>query len=363
MNMDYYQTLGVARDASEQDIKKSYRKLAHKYHPDKGGDEKKFKELNEAYQVLSNKQKRAQYDKFGRVFEGGAGGFDPSAAGFDFGSAWPGAGQGVEFDIGDLGEIFGDFFGGAQARKKNIKRGQDIQVDIEIALEHVLTGKEEKISLYKTAVCDRCHGSGAEPGSAVKECFTCRGTGEVQQVKKTFLGSFSRYTICPECKGEGTKPEKLCNVCKGEGRIKKEKQIKIFIPAGVDTNQVIKINREGQAGKRGGEPGDLYIRILVKKHSLFSRRGDDIFLSVPITFSQACLGDEIEIPTLEGKKIELKIPAGTESGKVLRLSKKGIPHFSGWGRGSMYVELIVKTPKKLSKKQKELLEQLKEEGV
>ncbi|MCK4781509.1 molecular chaperone DnaJ [Candidatus Parcubacteria bacterium] len=358
--MDYYQTLGVARDASEQDIKKAYRKLAHKYHPDKGGDEKKFKELNEAYQVLSSKQKRAQYDQFGRVFEGQAGGFDPGAAGFGFGQ---GAGQGVEFDMGDLGEIFGSFFSGDQARKKNIKRGQDIQVDIQITLEDVLTGKEKKVSLYKAAVCDRCQGSGAEPGSSVKECFTCRGAGEVQQIKKTFLGSFQRYTTCPECKGEGTKPEKLCNVCKGEGRIKKDKEIRISIPAGVDTNQVIKITGEGEAGKRGGNPGDLYIRILVKKHSAFKRSGDDIYHSAPISFSQACLGDKIEIPSLEGKKIELKIPDGTESGKVLRLSRKGIPHFSGWGRGSMYVELVIQTPQKLSKNQKQLLEQLKKEGI
>ena len=357
---DYYQTLGVSREASEQDIKKAYRKLAHKYHPDKGGDEKKFKELNEAYQVLSNKQKRAQYDKFGKVFEGGAGGSDPSAAGFGFGGN---TGQGVEFDIGDLGEIFGDFFGGGQDKKRNIKRGQDIQVDMQITLEDVLIGKEKKISLYKAEVCSRCNGTGAEPGSNVKECFTCRGAGEVQEIKRTFLGSFQRATICPECKGEGNKPEKVCNVCKGEGRIKKDKEIKISIPAGVDTNQVIKVKGEGEAGRRGGDAGDLYIRILVKKHPVFSRRGDDLYLSVPIAFSQACLGDKIEIPTLEGKKIELKVPAGTESGKVLRLSRKGISHFSGWGKGNMYIELIVRIPKELTKKQKELLKKLKEEGV
>ncbi len=363
---DYYQILGVSRDASEEEIKKAYRKLAHKYHPDKGGDEKKFKEINEAYQVLSDKQKRAQYDRFGRVFDtgGGGSGFDPGTAGFDFGFTWPGDERGeVEFDIGDLGEIFGEFFGGSRARRRNIRRGKDIQVDIEIDLKDVLTGKEKRISLYKAVVCDRCQGSGAEPGSAVKECFTCRGTGEVQEIKRTFLGSFSRYTICPECKGEGVKPERPCNVCRGEGRIKKEKQVKIFIPAGVDTDQVIKIPGEGEAGKRGGPPGDLYVRVLVKKHPIFKRKGDDIYIKVPITFSQACLGAQIEIPTLEGKRIELKIPAGVESGKILRISKKGIPHFSGWGRGNMYVELVVQTPKRLTRRQKELLEKLREEGI
>ena len=212
-------------------------------------------------------------------------------------------------------------------------------------------------------VCPRCQGTGGEPGTRVKECFSCRGTGYVQQIKRTFFGSFTHQTICPECKGEGTKPEKPCNVCRGEGRIKDYEKIKIFIPPGVDSNQVIKLNYRGDAGRRGGKPGDLYVRILVKKHPVFQRRGDNLYVSALISFSQAALGGEIEIPTLEGKKILLKVPAGTESGKILRVSGKGIPHFSGFGRGNMYVELIVKTPKRLTKKQKELLKKLKEEGM
>lgn len=358
VNMDYYQILGVSRDASQEEIKKAYRALAHKHHPDKGGDEKKFKEINEAYQILSNKDKRDQYDRFGKTFEAGHG-FEP---GFDFGA---GFGPGADFGFGDIGEMFEEFFGaGFDTRKKrDLKRGRDIEIDIEIPLEATLKSQKEKIVLYKMVVCSRCQGTGAEPGTSVKECFTCRGTGQVQQIKRTLFGSITRYVICPECGGEGTKPEKPCNVCKGEGRIKREEEIAVYIPAGVDTNQVIKIEGKGDAGKKGGGPGDLYVRIIVKKHSLFMRRGDDLYISVPISFSQAVLGDEVEVPTLEGKNILLKVPTGTESGKVLRIFGKGIPHFSGFGKGNMYVELEIKTPKRLTRKQKELLEKLKEEGM
>lgn len=354
---DYYQILGVSRGASQEEIKKAYYKLAHKYHPDKGGDEKKFKEINEAYQVLSDKEKRAQYDKFGRVFEG-------AEPGFDFQWAWGRPGMDFEFDFEDLGEMMEEMFGfGMPRRKKDLKRGKDIEIDIEIPLEETLRGREKVVTLYKYITCSRCQGTGAEPGTKISECFSCRGSGEVQQIKKTFFGSFTRYTICPECGGEGYRPEKPCNVCQGEGRIKGDEDIKIWIPAGVDTNQVIKVERKGDAGRKGGKAGDLYVRVFVKKHPVFERKGDDLYVSIPISFTQAVLGDEIEVPTLEGKTILLKVPSGTESGKILRISGKGVPHFSGYGRGNLYVELIVKTPKKLTKKQKELLEKLKEEGI
>ncbi len=371
---DYYQILGISRDASPEEIKKAYYKLAHKHHPDKGGDEKKFKEINEAYQVLSDKEKRTQYDRFGRVFEGAA---EP---GFDFQWGW--GRPDIDFeeifrtDFGDIGEMMEEMFGfGEPRRKKDLKKGKDIEIDIEISLEDTLKGKEKEVTLYKYILCSRCQGTGAEPGTKIKECFSCRGTGEVQQIKKTFFGSFTRYIVCPECGGEGYRPEKLCNVCQGQGRVKGQENIKIFIPAGVDTNQVIKVEQKGEAGKRGGKLGDLYVRIFVKKHPIFERRGDDLYVSLPISFSQAVLGDEIEIPTLGGpegkpsasygvkKKILLKVPVGTESGKILRISGKGIPHFSGYGRGNLYVELIVKTPKRLTKEQKKLLEQLRKEGL
>ena len=357
---DYYQILGVPKNASPEEIKKAYYKLAHKYHPDKGGDEKKFKEINEAYQVLSDKEKRAQYDRFGRVFEGG--GQEP---GFDFQWVW--GRPDIDFEFGgfeDLGEMVEEMFGfGEPRRRRDLKKGRNIEIDIEIPLEETLKGREKVVTLYKYITCSRCQGTGAEPGTKISECFSCRGTGEVQQIKKTFFGSFTRYTVCPECGGEGYRPEKPCNVCRGEGRVKSEEDIKIFIPAGVDTNQVIKVAGKGDAGRKGGKPGDLYVRIFVKKHPVFARKGDDLYILVPITFSQAALGDEIEIPTLEGKSILLTIPAGSESGKILRISGKGIPHFSGYGRGNLYVELIIKTPKKLTKKQKELLEQLRKENL
>jgi len=361
---DYYQILGVQKNASSEEIKKAYYKLAHKYHPDKGGDEKKFKEINEAYQVLSDKEKRSQYDRFGRVFEGAPAG-EP---GFDFQWAWGRPDMDFEFGFEDLGDMVEDLFGfGAPRKRKNVRRGKDLEIEIELSLEEILKGREKEINLEKYITCSRCQGTGAEPGTKVVECFSCRGTGEVQQIKKTLFGSFTRWTVCPECGGEGYRPEKFCNVCKGEGRIKGEERIRIWIPAGVDTNQLIKVEGRGDAGKRGGKSGDLYIRIFVKTHPIFERKGDDLYLKVPISFSRAALGDEIEVPTLEGKKILLKVPAGTESGKILRISGKGIPHFSGPrgypGRGNMYVELIVKTPQKLTKKQKEILEKLKEEGI
>ncbi len=365
---DYYQILGVPRNASQEEIKKAYYKLAHKYHPDKGGDEKKFKEINEAYQVLSDKEKRAQYDRFGRVFEGGQhpGGEGGSQPGFDFQWSWSSP-EGTDFgfgDIGDIGEMMEEIFGfGGPRRKRDIKRGKDIEITLEVSLEEVIKGTERVIGLEKMVVCPRCQGTGAEPGSKIKECFSCRGTGQVQQIKRTIFGSFTRWTVCPECKGEGYIPEKPCNVCKGEGRIKEEVEMRIRIPRGVDTGQIIKLRGKGEAGRKGGRPGDLYVKILVKRHPLFERRGDDLYISFPISFSQAALGDQIEIPTLEGKRIFLKVPAGTDSGKVFRISGKGVPHFSGYGRGNLYVELIVKTPKHLTRKQRELLEQLRKEGI
>jgi len=364
MAKDYYQILGISRGASQDEIKKAYYKLAHKHHPDKGGDEKKFKEINEAYQVLSDKEKRNQYDRFGRVFEGVPGGGPGFEPGFDFQWAWGRPDIDFEFDFGDLGDMVEEMFGfGAPRKKKDFKKGRDIEINFEISLEDTLKSKEKEISLAKMISCSRCQGSGAEPGTKIKECFSCRGSGEVQQIKKTLFGSFTRYVICPECGGEGVHPEKPCNVCKGEGRIRGEERIKIWIPAGVDTNQVIKVEGKGEAGRRGGKSGDLYVRIFVKSHPIFKRKGDDLYIKVPISFSQAALGNEVEVLTLEGKKILLTILAGTESGKILRISDKGIPHFSGYGKGSLYVELIVKTPKKLTKKQKELLEQLRKENL
>ena len=358
---DYYKILGISRNASTDEIKKAYYRMAHKYHPDKGGgDEKKFKEVSEAYQVLSDKEKRSQYDRFGRVSEGGPG-FPP---GFDFTWSWGRPDEGSDFDFGDLGEMVEEMFGfGRTQRKKDLKRGKDIQVDLEISLEDALRSQQKEISLYKMILCSRCQGKGAEPGTKLNECVTCRGTGQVQEIRRTFFGSFTRFVVCPECGGEGQKPEKPCNVCHGEGRIRGEEKIKISIPAGIDSNQVIKVEGKGDAGRKGGKAGDLYIRIFIKKHPIFRRKGDDLYMTSFVSISQAALGDDVEIPTLDGRKILLKVQAGIESGKVFRISGKGMPHFSGYGNGNLYVELVIKTPKKLTKKQKELLEKLKEEGI
>lgn len=373
MSKDYYKILGVGKNATEEEIKKAFHKLAHQHHPDKGGEEEKFKEINEAYQILSNREKRAQYDQYGQVFEGnGFPGGQPGAGfGGDFNWAWGNqqggsSEQGFNFDFEDLGDIFGDVFGfggGNQAAKKDLKKGRDIQVEIEISLEETLADITKIITLEKLIKCDRCKGSGGEPGTKVKECFSCRGTGQVQQVRRTMFGSFTRVTVCPECGGEGYKPEKPCIVCKGEGRIRGKEDIDIFIPAGVDSNQIIKVAGKGDAGRKGGKAGDLFVRIEIEKHPVFSRKGDDLYTSIPISFSQAGLGDEVEFSLLEGAKILLKVPEGSESGKIIKISGKGIPHFSGYGRGNLYIELIVKTPKKLSRKQRESLEKLREEGL
>ncbi|MCU0653521.1 MAG: molecular chaperone DnaJ [Candidatus Pacebacteria bacterium] len=367
MAKDYYKILGVEKGATADDIKKAYRNLAHKYHPDKGGDAEKFKEINEAYQILSDKDRRSQYDQFGSAFQGqGPGGFGQAGMGQD-GWFWgrPGAEFDVQFD--DLGsmveEMFG--FGGQQQQRKrrDSKRGKDIHVDVEVTLEEAFMGTNKEFAVAKHNVCPRCEGKGAEPGTKINECFSCRGTGQVQQIKRTFLGSFTQYTVCPECRGEGYRPEKPCNVCHGEGRVKEEETIKISIPAGVDNNQVIKLEQRGEAGRKGGRPGDMFVRIFIKAHPVFARKGDDLYVERKIGMALATLGGELEVPTIESKEIVLKIPAGTEAGKVFRVSGKGITRFNGFGRGNMYVTVEIAVPKKLSKKQKDLLEQLKREGL
>lgn len=368
MGKDYYEILGVAKNASQEEVKKAFHKLAHKYHPDKGGDEKKFKEINEAYQILSDQQKRSQYDQYGQVFEGGMPG--GNGAGFDPSWFWANrnAGQGengFEFDLNDLGEVFGDFFGGQgrQRRPKDAHKGSDIRIELEIDLKDTLEETKKVIGLKKSVTCSRCTGTGAEPATKINECFSCRGTGYVQQIRKTILGSFTQTGVCPECQGEGKRPEHPCNVCRGEGRIKGEENIEIFVPAGVDKSQMIKVSGKGNAGRRNGKAGDLYVKISIRPNTTFQRRGDDIYTQKEFSFSQSVLGGEVEVPTLEGQEILLKVPAGTESGKVFKVSNKGIPHFGGYGRGGLFVELLINTPKKPTKKQKELLEQLQKEGL
>ncbi|TFB08058.1 molecular chaperone DnaJ [Candidatus Atribacteria bacterium MT.SAG.1] len=359
MAKDYYNILGVTKDASQTDIKKAYYKLAHKYHPDKGGDEKKFKEVNEAYQVLSSKSKRQQYDSFGQNSEefGSQQGFNGFQGGFQgFNNA--------DFGSLDIEDILGDLFGfGRRGRKRSVNQGRNIEVNIEMNLRDALKGIKKNISISKLVSCSRCNGTGTEPGTELKECITCRGQGQVQQIKRTIFGSFATYIVCPECQGEGKIPEKSCNVCKGEGRIIGKEDIEILVPAGIDSNQMIKIRSKGEAGRRSGKHGDLYIKVFVLPDSKFNRKGDNLYLNILISFSMACLGGQVEIIDLEGKKISLKVPQGTESGKIFRISGKGIPHFSGLGRGDLYIKLKIEIPKKLSKEQKEILNKLKEKQL
>ena len=357
MSKDYYKILGVERGASDEELKKAYRKLAHQHHPDKaGGDETKFKEINEAYQVLSNKEKKAQYDQFGTTFEGGGGfqsGYGPS--GF-------GGGRGFNFEEFDLGDIFGEFFGGRTQTRTKQRKGSDISVDLEIEFEQAAFGLKKEIQLKKLVSCAECSGSGAERGTSLKNCPKCHGSGEIRQTARSFFGSFSQVSSCRDCFGLGRVPEKACSNCRGEGVVRDIKTINISIPAGIEDGQIIKLERQGEAAPHEGVNGDFYVTVRVRPHKDFRRRGNDVYYELPVRFSQAVLGDEVQIPTLEGN-IALKIPAGIESGKILKLSGLGIPHLHGRGKGDMLVKIQLITPKKLSRKQKELLEELKKEGV
>lgn len=358
MAKDYYEILGVGKGANDDEIKKAYRKLAHKHHPDKGGgDEAKFKEINEAYQVLSDKAKRQQYDQFGRTFDGAQGG--PGFGGFDF-SGFQGFGdQGFEFG-GGFEDIFSDIFSGGGGRSSGRRsRGADIQVDAEISFEEMVRGTEREINLYSRTVCDQCEGTGGEPGASKKTCPTCQGAGQIRKTSRSFLGSFSQVSTCPECQGSGSVYSKKCGKCGGDGRVKKERRVKIKIPAGIESGQTISLQGQGEAGERGARNGDLYVNIRVRTHEKFSRKGNDILSTEFIPFTVAVLGGKVEIDTIDGKLI-LKIPDGTQSGETFRIKDKGVPALSGRGTGNHLVKVVVRVPKKLSKEQKDILEKLKD---
>ncbi len=348
---DYYQILGVPEDATPEQIREAFYRLAHKYHPDKGGDPEKFKEINEAYQVLSDKEKRAQYDRM-RKF-----GFEEEAPPFEW--IWRETPFGFDFDID---EIFEEFFGFKQPKRER-RKGSDIEMEVTLDLEDTLRDKQISFLLERFVSCPRCGGKGAEPGSKTIKCEMCKGTGEVQQVKRIFLGQIARYVTCPACQGEGVRFEKPCTVCKGEGRIKKKEEISVKIPKGVDTGHRLRFSGMGNAGKKGARPGDLILFINIRKHPIFSRRGDDLYCKVKIPLTKALLGGEIEIPTLEKEKLAIKIPPGTKPGEVFKIPFRGIPHYMSSGRGHLFCQIELKIPQKLTKKQKELLERLKEEGL
>ncbi len=364
MAKNYYDILGVSKNASEEEIKKAFRKLAHKYHPDKsGGNEKKFKEINEAYQVLSDPEKRKQYDRFGQTFEqtganSGFQGFEGFGDFAGFTDAFSGEGRGgVEFDLGD---IFSNFFG-RQKTSRQKPKGRDIEVDIAISFKEMITGTEKTITLNKKSICSRCSGSGAEPKSKFKICPTCNGTGQLEEMKQTFFGVFKTTSLCPSCQGEGRLPEKKCQQCRGQGVIQKMEEIKIKVPAGINDNETIKISGKGEAIKNG-IAGDLYVNIHIIPDKKFKRSGYNIETKKYINLTQAILGDKVEVET-PLNTVKLKIPAGTEPGTKFKLKGKGVPYLRGLGKGDLIVEIAVKIPSRLTSEQKKLIKLLQKEGL
>lgn len=348
---DYYEVLGVSRGASDDEIKKAYRKLAKKYHPDlnpgNAEAEQHFKEVNEAYEVLSDSNKRSRYDQFGHA------GVDPNygAGGGGFG------GFDGSFDFGDLGDIFGSFFGGGfggRTQRNGPQRGESIRVGLTISFEEAAFGCEKEVSVDRVDQCPTCKGSGCEAGTTPEVCTQCNGTGTVQQRRQTPMGVFATTTTCPKCGGRGKIIHSPCKDCNGTGQQRKRKTIQVSVPAGIDNGQTISLRGQGNAGKNGGPAGDLLIVITVRPHELFRRDGNNVYCDAPITFTQAVLGGEMEIPTIDGK-VKYDIPEGTQTGTTFRLRGKGIPNLNGRGRGDQYVTVYIETPRNLNREQKEAL--------
>lgn len=352
MNKDYYKILGIDKKASKTEIKKAFHKLAHKYHPDKAnGDEAKFKEASEAYSVLSDDRKRSEYDTYGQSF-GGNGGPQGGFGGFDFSGFQQGNG-GVEFDLGDL---FGDFFGG----RNRVKRGSDISIDIQATFAEAVFGVERKIVLTKNSTCSLCNGTGAKKGSAMETCSTCGGNGKIHETKQSFLGSFSTVKTCEKCQGKGKIPKEKCSECHGTGVLRKQEEFKIKIPSGINNGEMIRLAGAGEAISNGN-PGDLYIKVHVSPHAEFKKQGSDLTMDLGVKLTDALLGAEYNVETLDGK-IKISIPKGITHGEILRVKDKGVP-ISEKKRGNLLITLNIKLPNKLSRKAKQLVEELKNEGV
>ena len=344
LKRDYYEVLGIDRDATDEEIKKAFRRLAFKYHPDHNHDDEageRFKEINEAYEMLSDPDKRAAYDRFGH---GGAEGL--------FGRGFEG------FDFGGFGDIFDAFFGGAAtATRQAPQRGADLSCGITITFEEAALGCEKEITIARTENCSLCQGIGSKPGSQPTRCPNCNGTGQVRRVQQSLFGRFTNITTCHQCRGEGRIITEPCPQCRGTGKEKHKRNISVSIPAGVDNGSQIRLRGEGDAGTRGGSPGNLYITLSVEEHEFFTRYNDDILYDLPINIVQAALGTEVEVPTLGGKT-KLKIPAGSQTGQVFRLKGQGIAHLHGNGCGDQLVTLFVVTPDSLSEKQRQLFREL-----
>ncbi|QQG52551.1 MAG: molecular chaperone DnaJ [Candidatus Falkowbacteria bacterium] len=359
MSKDYYDILGVSKTASPDEIKTAFRKKAHEHHPDKGGDAEKFKEYNEAYQVLGNPEKRKQYDQFGSAFQNG------QAGGANYGgfSGWQNGG-GFNMDFEDLSEMFGGFgdifgFGGANTRggAKRQARGRDLELNLNLDFKEAVFGLEKEIQFSKNITCHHCHGQGYEPGAKVETCTNCRGTGKIARLQRTILGNIQTQSVCPHCDGEGKIYSQKCTRCSGSGVHHEQVKIKVRIPAGINNGESIRLSGQGEAGQKGASAGDLYLRVKISNHPQFIRDGYDIKTEETISIRQAILGDKIDIETVNGP-LKLKIPAGTQSGTIFKLKEKGIIKLHSRGIGDHFVKIIVKIPSNLSRKQKNLLEEL-----
>ncbi|MEK7059183.1 MAG: molecular chaperone DnaJ [Patescibacteria group bacterium] len=353
---DYYDVLGVGKGASADEIKKAFRRQAVEHHPDRGGDETKFKELNEAYEVLKDTDKRKRYDQFGHAGVGGAAGGNP------FGGTYgQGQGQNVNFDFGDLGlgDIFSSFFGGGgqQQGRPRQARGRDVEAGVEIGFDQAVFGTEVELGLHLDDNCEHCKGTTVEPGHELKTCDQCKGSGQVITMTRTVFGNIQQASICPKCKGKGKIPEKVCSVCHGKGTRAKKQKIELKIPAGIDDGATIRLREHGEAVANGPK-GDLYVNIRVKSHKHFTREGDLILSEEHIGMVEAALGTEIDVATVDGP-IRMKVPAGTQSGSDFKLSSHGVPHLKGSSRGAHIVTIIVDTPTKLNRHQRQLLEELR----
>jgi molecular chaperone DnaJ len=364
MAKNYYEVLGVEKGATKDDIKKAFRKLAQQYHPDKkGGSSEKFKEVSEAYTILSDDKKRAEYDTYGRTFSGqAAGGAEGFGGGQGFGGFdFSGFNNGQGFEDVDIGDIFSSIFGGGAGRgRSQQKRGADISVDVEISFQEAVFGVERKIILNKTSTCDNCSGTGGEPGSELKTCPTCNGKGKIHETKSSFLGSFTTTRTCSTCNGLGKIPTQKCKKCHGMGVIRGQQEFTVKIPAGIDVGEMIRLTGAGEA-VAGGIPGDLYIKVHIKKHDLFRKEGSNLVSDLTVKLTTALTGGQHVLETLDGP-ITLTIPAGIEFGEVLRVKGKGVP-IDRNRRGDILVKLHIQLPHKLSRSAAKLVDELKKEGI